>query len=440
MKRTGRAVAALAVVPVLALSACGRAGEDTSGGDSTSTGDGGGTAAGTTQVTLWTHSAGNPAELEVYNQIMADFNASQDDYEVVSESFPQGAYNDAIVAAAVSGDLPCLLDMDGPIVPNWAWAGYIQPLGIDPAVTDELLPTAVGVWEDEVYSAGYWDAALAIFARQSVLEANSIRIPTVDEPWTQDEFDSALRTLQDAGYGTPLDIGAEDSGEWWPYAYSPFLQSFGGDLIDRSTFLTAEGALNGPEAVAWGEWFQGLFADGLASNTGTIGNEEFNRDEVALSYTGVWNALDSIEAVGDDLLILPPPDLGQGPKIGGGSWQWGISSSCSGPALDGARAYLEFSFAPEYIAAFADKQIVIPATEAGTELSEYFGEDGVLRPFTELTQFAVLRPETPAYAVISTTFGTAAMDIMNGADVQQILDQAVKDIDADIQNNDGYGF
>jgi len=32
------------------------------------------------------------------------------------------------------------------------------------------------------------------------------------------------------------------------------------------------------------------------------------------------------------------------------------------------------------------------------------------------------------------------MDIMNGADVKQILDQAVKDIDADIQNNDGYGF
>lgn len=432
MKRTGRALAAMALVSALALSACGRAGE---GGT-----NGGTDGDGPTQVTLWTHSAGNPAELEVYNQIMADFNESQDDYEVVSESFPQGAYNDAIVAAATSGDLPCLLDMDGPIVPNWAWAGYIQPLGISSEITDSLLPTAVGVWDDEVYSAGYWDAALAIFARKSVLEANNIRVATIDQPWTQEEFDTALTTLKAAGYDTPLDIGAEDAGEWWPYAYSPMLQSFGGDLIDRSTFLTADGALNGPEAVAWGEWFQGLFEQGLASNTGTIGNEEFNRDEVGLSYTGVWNALGSIEAVGDDLVILPPPDLGQGPKIGGGSWQWGISSSCSGAALDGARAYLEFSFAPEYVAAFADKQIVIPATEEGTALSEYFGEEGVLRPFTELTQFAVLRPETPAYAVISTTFETAAMDIMNGADVQATLDQAVKDIDADIANNDGYGF
>ena len=48
---------------------------------------------------MWTHSAGNPAELEVYTKIIDDFNASQDQYTVVEESFPQGAYNDAIVAA-----------------------------------------------------------------------------------------------------------------------------------------------------------------------------------------------------------------------------------------------------------------------------------------------------------------------------------------------------
>lgn len=416
------------LVTAIALTGCGQAGQ----GDTT-------TADGRTQLTMWTHSAGNPAELEVYEQIIADFNESQDDYEVVHESFPQGAYNDAIVAAAASGDLPCLLDLDGPIMPNWAWAGYLQPLGISTDITDSLLPTAVGVWDDEIYSAGYWDAALSIFARKSVLEANGVRIPTVEQPWTQEEFAEVLATLKSAGYETPIDIGAEDKGEWWPYAYSPFLQSFGGDLIDRSTMLTADGSLNGPDAVAWGEWFQGLFADGYANNSGTIGNQEFIDDEVALSYTGVWNAVTALDEVGDDLLILPPPDLGNGPKIGGGSWQWAISSSCND--ADGARAYLEFSFQDKYLTEFADKQVVIPATAAAAEASKYFGEDGALRPFVEFSQdFAVLRPETPAYAVISTTFETAAKDIMNGADVQQTLDQAVSEIDANIESNDGYGF
>ena len=57
------------------------------------------------------------------------------------------------------------------------------------------------------------------------------------------------------------------TGEWYPYAFSPFLQSFGGDLIDRSTFQTAEGTLNGEAAVAWGEWWQKLFTEGYAPGT-----------------------------------------------------------------------------------------------------------------------------------------------------------------------------
>ncbi|GIG28504.1 sugar ABC transporter substrate-binding protein [Cellulomonas marina] len=427
MKRTSLAsIVAIAAASATALTACGQAGQSEG-----SSGD------GPAQITLWTHSAGNPAELAVYEQIIDDFNASQDDYEVVEESFPQGAYNDAIVAAAASGDLPCLLDMDGPIVPNWAWAGYIQPLGISSEITDALLPTAVGEWDGEIYSAGYWDAALSLFARQSVLEANGIRIPTVDSPWTIEEFDAALVTLKAAGYETPLDIGAEDTGEWWPYAYSPMLQSAGGDLIDREDYQSADGVLNGPEAVAFFTWFQSAFERGLTSNGGTVGNTEFNEDEAAISYTGVWNAKDSLTAAGDDLLILPPPDFGQGPKIGGGSWQWGISSSCD--QVEGARAYLEHSFDTEYVTAFSDGQVVIPATEEAEAASQDFAEGAPLRPFVDLTQFAVLRPPTPAYAVISSTFERAAKDIMAGADIQSTLDQAVADIDADIQANDGYG-
>ena len=427
MKRTGRALAAMALVSALALSACGRAGE---GGT-----DGGTDGDGPTQVTLWTHSAGNPAELEVYNQIMADFNESQDDYEVVSESFPQGAYNDAIVAAATSGDLPCLLDMDGPIVPNWAWAGYIQPLGISSEITDSLLPTAVGMWDDEVYSAGYWDAALAIFARKSVLEANGIRVATVDQPWTQEEFDSALTTLKAAGYDTPLDIGAEDAGEWWPYAYSPMLQSFGGDLIDRTDFKSADGVLNGPEAVAWATWFRSLVTnEWVAAKSGADSTKDFVNGQSAILYNGSWSAKDARAAFGDDLVVLPPPDLGHGPKIGGGSWQWAVSSSCSAP--EGAMEYMKFAAQDKYVASVAEATRTIPATDAAANQVEAFkpgGEDDIFRQFAK--EFAVVRPETPGYPFIATEFAKTAQDIINGADPQQALDQAVLNIDANQQSN-----
>ena len=103
-----------------------------------------------------------------------------------------------------------------------------------------------------------------MYARKTVLEQNNIRIPTIDKPWTGEEFNAALAKLKATGQWTaPLDLATANTGEWWPYAYSPFLQSFGGDLINRDGYTTADGALNGPEALAWATWFRGLVDRGL---------------------------------------------------------------------------------------------------------------------------------------------------------------------------------
>ena len=53
-------------------------------------------------------------------------------------------------------------------------------------------------------------------------------------------------------------------------------------------------------------------------------------------------------------------------------------------------------------------------------------------------KYALLRPATPGYKVISSIFDKAARDIVSGSDVKSTLDQAVKDINADIKSNDGY--
>lgn len=415
---------AVGVTAALVLSGCGRASDSSSGAPG--------------EITMWTHSAGNPGELAVYQQIISDFNASQSQYKIVQQNFPQGSYNDAVTSAASARKLPCLLDMDGPVMPNWAWAGYLQPLGLPDDLIGSLLPTTVGRYKDTVYSAGYWDAALSIFARKSVLDKNGIRIPTVDKPWTLDEFDAAVTKLK-TSYQTPLDLGAADKGEWWSYAYSPMLQSTGGDLINRDTMKTADGALNGPDAVKFFTWFQQAFKNGWADNAGPVGNQRFIDDKVALSYTGVWNAKDALATVGDDLLILPPVDFGKGPKIGGGSWQWGISAGCKN--ADGAREYLKFSFQDKYLTAFADSQVVIPSTAAAAKASKYFSDTAALHQFAVLSQkFALARPATPGYPVISSTFEKAAKDIMSGAEVKSTLDTAAKAIDTDIASQNGYGF
>ena len=60
--------------------------------------------------------------------IIADFNASQSDWKVVLEQFPQAAYNDSVTAAALAGNLPDILDVDGPITLDEATLARIAVL------------------------------------------------------------------------------------------------------------------------------------------------------------------------------------------------------------------------------------------------------------------------------------------------------------------------
>ena len=390
------------------------------------------------KVSMWSHAAGNEQEIATVKEAITDFNASQTAYEVVLEEFPQESYNDSIAAAAASNSLPCIIDVDGPIMPNWAWAGYMQPLSIDSALEDSLLAGAKGYYNGELYSAGAWDAALGMLVRKSTLEAVGARVPTVAEPWTLEEFDALLADVDATGdYDYAIDWGNGWTGEWFPYAYSPLMQSFGGDLVDRDTFESADGVINSAEAVAFGDWFGSTFADGYANPAQTGDRTEFVAGTIAIQYNGNWAVKDAAEALGDDLLILPPPDFGNGPKIGAASWQFGVSATCE--QAEGATQFIEFILQDKYIVAFANRIGLIPATATAAAEVPNYAPGGPFAIFVELSnEFGVLRPPTPAYLKISTIYEKAVADIINGANAKQALDAAADEIDADLADNDFY--
>ncbi|MCI5826224.1 MAG: sugar ABC transporter substrate-binding protein [Arcanobacterium sp.] len=425
IKKATKAAAVLSVT-ALALMGCSSQ-QGANGGSNGST------------ITLWTHNGGNKGELAVVQEAVDGFNADNPDTQIKLTAFPQVAYNDSIVAAASSKDLPCILDLDGPIMPNWAWSGYLAPLELSKETTADLLPSTQGIYNNKLYSVGPYDTSLAILARTSVLEKHNIRIPTVAKPWTLDEFNAALEKLKgDSDFEYPIDLSVWDKAEWWPYAYAPMLQSFGGDLVDRKTFQSAKGKLNGPEAVKFGEWFQSVFKNGWASKTPTEGGSDFLQGKVPMVYAGGWKVLEAKKAFGDkEVSILPPVDFGQGAHVGGGSWQWGVSSTCSNP--EAANKFIDYIMQDKYLVKYSDETGNFPARSSALSATENYKEGGRLAPLFNISkEFALLRPATPGYAVMSSVFDKAMHDIMSGADVKTTLDQAVKDIDANIQSNDGY--
>ncbi|WP_257003667.1 extracellular solute-binding protein [Streptomyces sp. SA15] len=389
-------------------------------------------------LTLWTHNAGNSAELDVVKEIIKDFNGSQSKYKVEMQAFPQGSYNSSVVAAASAKKLPCILDVDGPNVPNWAWGGYLAPLDLskgEVSVKDQL-PSTVATYQDETYAFGFYDVALTMYSRKSVLNKYDIRIPTFDKPWTKGEFMDALAKIKAGGeFKNTLDLGTADTGEWFPYAYSPILQSFGGDLIDRSDYKTAKGALNGEKAVEWGEWFRSMVTKGYAPlKSSKSPADDFRNGKTAIQWDGSWSAQANVDKFGSDLAILPPVDFGDGPKIGGASWQWGMSSTCANK--EGAQAYLNFSRQTKYYVDFAKATGTIAATDAAAQQVKGYESEGQFNVFLRAAQeFAVVRPVTPAYPYISTVFSKTAQDVLAGADVKGALDQAVSEIDSNLSTN-----
>jgi multiple sugar transport system substrate-binding protein len=393
-----------------------------------------------TTLSLWYHGAGNEVEAKIINQIVSDFNGSQADWKVELQSFPQAAYNDSVVAGALAGNLPDIMDVDGPVMPNWAWSNYLQPLKIDESKIANFLPGTKGVWNGQLYSIGLWDAAISLVTRQSILDELKLRTPTLEQPWTGEEFQAALDAAKASGkFEYALDLGTAWTGEWYPYAFSPFLQSFGGDIVDRTTYKTAEGALNGEAAVAFGNWWQGLFTGGYAQATQDPADRDggFAAGKYAFSWNGNWAALGALDAF-DDVVFLPAPDFGNGPKIGAASWQFGVSGASKHP--DGAAAFIEFALQDKYLADFSNGIGLIPATPTAAEMVENYKAGGKLNVFFGLSQAqGTVRPVTPGYVVAAKVFEKALADIANGADVAGTLDAAVDEINADIEKNGGYG-
>ena len=251
---------------------------------------------------------------------------------------------------------------------------------------------------------------------------------------------AALDAAKAAGkWEYPLDLGMAWTGEWYPYAFSPFLQSFGGDIVDRSSYKTAEGALNGEAALAFGAWWQGLFTGGYAQATQDPADRDggFAAGKYAFSWNGNWAALGALAAF-EDTVFLPAPDFGAGPKIGAASWQFGVSATSKHP--EGAAAFIEFALQDKYLVEFSNGIGLIPATASAAEQVENYKSGGPLSVFVEYSaKQGLVRPVTPGYVVQAKVFEKALADIANGADVAATLDAAVDEINADIEKNGGYG-
>ncbi|MBT3046204.1 MAG: extracellular solute-binding protein [Candidatus Thiodiazotropha sp. (ex Clathrolucina costata)] len=393
-----------------------------------------------TLLSVWAH-AGQESERSVLQQQVARFNQAHPDIEVQLTLIPEGSYNAQIQAAAVAGELPDLIELDGPFLSAYAWQGHLQPLDdlLDPGLVADLLPSIIaqGSYADRLWAVGVFDSGLGLYADRAKLNQAKLRIPTLQQPWSLQEFETALGQLamKDPD-GRVLDLKLNYAGEWYTYGLSPLLQSAGGDLIERDQLRSADGVLNGAESRAiltrLQDWITGRLIDP------NIDDAAFTDRRVPLALGGHWNYRQYRASLGDDLLLLPMPDLGTGSKTGMGSWCWAITTTAANPRV--AAGFIAFLLTTEEVLAMANANGAVPAIRSAIDASPRYRAGGPLHLFYQQLDkgHGVPRPRTPAYPIITAEFQGIVDRIRSGSDVAAALDSAVNKIDREIAANRGY--
>jgi ABC-type glycerol-3-phosphate transport system substrate-binding protein len=387
-------------------------------------------------VTVWAHH-GQADEHAALQEIVAAFNAAHAaaGLKIEIEFFPDRQYADKVSIAAVSGNLPDVLDIDGPFVGPWAADGILQPLG--ELVSDELradfLPTIIaqGTYEDELYALGAFDSALVVYYNREMIAAAGLSPPErIADAWTWDEFVAALEQLK-PHTSLPLALHMDDgSDEWFTYAFSPLVWSNGGRLIDTAAGW-ADGVLDSAANVAAIERWQALFAAGHAQPTAT-NPDPFSDGLAAFDWTGHWMLPRFEQAAELEFGVMPLPKMGDEFVAPAGSWCWGLSADCDDRVA--AWEVISWFVDPEKgIRPIVEANGAVPARQSAFALFPEYAQMPRRLFREQLEQAARARPRTPVYLTLTSEFARALRDIAGGSPVPERLGRAADAVERALQ-------
>lgn len=447
------AAGALTGLAVLVVAGCSTGSNPTS--PSTSAGSG-----AARPMSLWAHQGNAPAEAEPLQKAVTAWNAQHPEAPVTVKFIPENDYPTTL-AAAPSDALPDILEVNGPTVAAEVRAKRLIEIGslLSQGTVSNLTGSIrdQGTVAGKLFVVGQFSGAIGIYANKRLLDSAGVKYPTsLADTWTADEFTAAVKVLAERNTvlpGKSLDLKLNYNsntltGEFGTFAFSPLVWSAGGDLLRDGK---ATGVLNSPQNVD----VLATVASWRPYVTANTSDTDFVDGKVALSWVGHWVYNDYRKALGSDLLALPVPDFGRGPKGGAGSWAWGITPNSATPSK--AAAFLDFLLNDDNVSAMVAVNSAIPGTTSVLKTSTLYDKGAPLGLWGELATRApgvecasgtatplpdgcgaVVRPRTAGYPKVTQEFANALDAAFKGADPRAVLDKAASNIDTDFADNGGY--
>ncbi|KZE39648.1 sugar ABC transporter substrate-binding protein [Microbacterium sp. T32] len=278
MKRTAAVLAAVGATALVLAGCSGSSGSDTSGPVS---------------LTFW-HGY-TEADGKVLDQIVADFNASQDKYVITTETKTWAVIDDTLLPSLSSKQGPDIVAMPAERLPVYADKGAFADLSDFYGSSDSNTADLVSQAKDMVtvkgtpYGVPTGFVPLAMFYNKALFSAAGITAaPTTWDEWVAD---AKKLTVDENGDGTPEQYGvaipdhATVANGLWP---SLFL-SGGGNIVDGGTTAV----IDSPENAATLNYWTNAITKDKISPTGLDGiaaDKLFSSGKAAMHVGGPWMA------------------------------------------------------------------------------------------------------------------------------------------------------
>jgi multiple sugar transport system substrate-binding protein len=384
---------------------------------------------------------GDPAELDVWNQIVADFHQANPNITVKVEVSDWDSYWTKLKTLLSAGTPPDVFAMDAPLYLDYQSRGVLlnlQPyLDKNPDMLKGVYPQTLEAYKtpDGMYGLPRDFQTVVLFYNKDMFDAAGVAYPTGN--WTYDELRTAAKALTKVGPDGKVSQFGFYSDLWdMELIWSEAIWSYGGDVISADHTKTLVGEPKAREA--WQLFDDMMFVDQswpTSTVAGEYGGDPFLAGAAAMTTIGHWAVPGYAEANFKwDVAPMPKGPAGQATSVNSAGFVVGKASKNP----DAAFEFLKYVVSGPAQTRLAQLGFACPVLQAVAESDAFLKQDTAIdqKVFLDSLAFARMKPVFKGYDEWASAIGDGMATVWTGeAELGPTLDTVVPAADEVLAKN-----
>jgi len=384
---------------------------------------------------------GDPAELDVWNQIVADFHQATPNITVNVEVADWDSYWTKLKTLLAAGTPPDVFTMDAPLYLDYQSRDVLlnlQPyLDKNPDLLKGVYPQTLEAYKtaDGMYGLPRDFQTIVLFYNKDMFDAANVAYPTAN--WTYDDLRTAAKSLTKIESDGKVTQFGFYSDLWdMELIWSEAIWAYGGDIINADHTKTLIGEPKAREA--WQLFHDMMFVDKSwpdSTTAGEYGGDPFLAGVAAMTTIGHWAVPGYAEAGFKwDIAPMPKGPAGQATSVNSAGFVIGKASKNP----DAAFEFLKYVLSEPAQKRLAELGFACPVLASVAESDAFLKQPTPIdqKIFIDSLAFAHMKPVFKGYDEWSSAIGDGMATIWTGeTELGPTLDAVVTAADEVLAKN-----